>query len=114
MDTMAYMRLQRDFGTFDDWQSDFMACAMSCGQGWAVCVYNLFLRKYVNTTISNHSQDVMVGLYPIIVVDCWEHSFLRDYLGDKKSYLVAMMRELNWEVIEERFKKAESICEVTK
>ena len=25
MDTLSYMRLNRDFGTFDDWQKDFMA-----------------------------------------------------------------------------------------
>ena len=29
MDSLSYMRLARDFGTFDDWQKDFMACALS-------------------------------------------------------------------------------------
>ena len=48
MDSMAYLRLQRDFATFDDWQRDFMACALSAGNGWAVCGYHMFLRKYVN------------------------------------------------------------------
>ena len=26
MDSLSYMRLSRDFGTFDDWQKDFMGC----------------------------------------------------------------------------------------
>lgn len=114
MDTKSYMRLERDFGTFEDWQKDAMACALSAGNGWLVCAYNMFLRKFVNTIVSNHSQDVMLGLYPVIVIDMHEHAYARDYLTDKKSYLVAMMRELNWDVIESRFIRAESIHEILK
>lgn len=114
MDSKAYMRLERDFGTFEDWQKDFMACALSAGNGWAVCGYNVFLKRFVNTLISNHSQDVMLGLYPLVVVDMHEHAYYRDYLTDKRSYLVAQMREFNWNVIEERFLKAEALNEVMK
>ena len=114
MDSKAYLRLERDFGTFEDWQKDFMACALSSGNGWAVCGYNIFLRRFVNTVVSNHSQDVMLGLYPLIVVDMHEHAYYRDYLTDKKSYLVAQMREFNWNTIEERFLKAEALNEVVK
>lgn len=114
MDSIAYLRLERDFGTFEDWQKDFMAAAMACGQGWAVCGYNMFLKRYVVTFISNHSQDVQMGLYPLVVLDMHEHAYYRDYQTDKKSYVTAMMRELNWNVIEERFKKAESLHEVLK
>ena len=114
MDSMAYLRLQRDFGTFEDWQKHFIACAMSAGEGWVVTGYNMYLRRYVTTVISHHSQDVMLGLYPIIVVDMWSHSYYSDYLNDKKSYLIAMMREFNWNTIEERFKRAEKIGEALK
>jgi Fe-Mn family superoxide dismutase len=91
-----------------------MACALAAGNGWAVCGYHMFLKRYVNTVITCHSQDVLVGLYPLIVVDMHEHSYFRDYLSDKKSYLVSQMRELNWNVIEERFLKAEALNEVLK
>ena len=114
MDAMSYLRLERDFGTFEDWQKDFMACGMAAGNGWAVCGYNLFLKRYVNTLVTGDSQDVMLGVYPLVVVDMHEHAYFKDYQTDKKSFLVAMMRELNWTVIEERFKKAESIHEVLK
>jgi Fe-Mn family superoxide dismutase len=114
MDSLSYMRIERDFGTFEDWQRDFMACAMSAGSGWAVCGYHMFLQRYVNTVISHHSGDVMLGLYPVIVVDMWEHAYYRDYLTDKKSHLVARMREFNWSIIEDRFKKAESMAQVLK
>lgn len=114
MDSMSYLRLERDFGTFEDWQKDFMACAMACGQGWAVCGYNTFLKRYVNTIVNCDSVDVMLGLHPLIVVDMHEHSYFKDYRTDKKSFLIAMMREFNWNVVEERFKKAEGINQVLK
>ena len=114
MDSMAFLRLQRDFGTFDDWQRDFMACALASKGGWAVTGYHLFLKKYVNFFIDDHAGNVPVGLYPLIVVDMWEHAYYKDYLNDSKSYLVSQMRELNWEVIEDRFKKAEAIAQAVK
>lgn len=114
MDSMAFLRLQRDWGTFDDWQRDFMACALAAKNGWAVCGYHTFLRKYVNFFVDDHAGSVPVGFIPLIVVDMWEHSYYKDYLNDSKSYLVSQMRELNWTVIEDRFKKAESIAQVVK
>jgi Fe-Mn family superoxide dismutase len=114
MNSASFIDLQKVWGTFDDWQRDFMACAMACGQGWAICGYNIYLKNYVNTIVSNHSQDVLMGLYPIVVLDLHEHAYQKDYLNDKKSYIIAMMRELNWEVIEERFKKAKNIAQAVK
>ncbi len=114
MDSISYMRLQRDFETFDDWQKDFIACGLAAGEGWVVCGYNMFLKRYVNTVISHNSADVMLGFFPIIVVDVWAHSYFRDYLNDKKSYIIAQLRELNWNVIQERFQKAETIAEALK
>jgi Fe-Mn family superoxide dismutase len=114
MDSQAYLKLQRDFGTFDDWQKDFMAAALSAGNGWAVTGYHMFLRRYVNVMVSHHSGDVMLGIYPVIVMDMWEHSYTRDYQNDKKTYLISMMKEFNWGIIEERFKKAEAIAQAVK
>lgn len=113
-DSYCYLKLQRDFGTFEDWQRHFMATASSARQGWAVCGYNVFLKKYVNVMIDGHSDHVMLGLYPILVVDMWDHASFRDYLDDKHSFLVAQMREINWTVVEDRVRRAEKIGEVLK
>jgi len=114
MDSLAFIELQRAFGSFENWQRNFIACALSCGQGWAVCGYNMFLKNYVNIMLSNNSQDVMLGVYPIIVLDCHDHAYFKDYLTDKKSYIVSQMRELNWNVINDRFNKAKSIAQAVK
>lgn len=114
MNTYAYMRLQRDFGTFEAWQADFIAAASAVRDGWVVCGYSMFLKRFVNTFVDGNSNSAMLGLFPIIVVDAHEHAYYRDYLNDKKSYIVAMMRELNWDVIESRFLRAEAIGEALK
>jgi len=109
---LVYMRLERDFGSFDEWQRDFIACAMSARNGWALTVYNSFLKRYVNVVVDLHSLNVPLSSYPVIVMDVWEHAYYRDYLNDRKKYVFAMMKELNWEIIDDRFQRAEEIAEV--
>ena len=114
MDSLSYMHLARDFGSFDAWQQDFVACCLSSRNGWAVTAYNMQLQRFMNTIIDLHSDNAMIGLYPVIVMDCWEHSYYKDYLKDRKSYVFGMMKELNWEVIESRIKKSNAIAKILK
>jgi len=114
MESLSYMKLQRDFGDFESWQKDFMACAFSAGEGWAVCGYHMHLKRYVNTIVSGHSSDVLLGLYPVVVLDMWSHAYFKDYTIDKKAYIVAMMREINWNVVESRIQKSEAIAQALK
>ena len=112
MDSLAYMRLSRDFGTFDDWQRDFMACCLVSRNGWACTVYNVWLQSYQNCVIDLHSSNVPVGVFPVIALDMWEHAYYRDYLNNSKTYTVAMMKQLNWNVLESRVKRAEKIGQI--
>jgi Fe-Mn family superoxide dismutase len=114
MDTLAFMRLSRDFGDFDRWQTDFIACCLASRCGWAMTYYNIFTQTYMNTFIDLHSQQVPVGCIPIIVMDVWQHAYYRDYLSDVKTFTYAMMKELNWGVIEERIKRAEKVAQALK
>lgn len=107
IDTLPYMRLARDFGSFEKWQFNFMACAMSSGSGWAVTYYEPYRNTYINGVIDGNNLNIPLGAIPIVVMDLWEHAYQRDYGNDKKAYLVAMMRELNWNVIEARMMVAE-------
>ena len=110
VDSLSHMRLNKDFGTFDDWQMDFRACAMAAQSGWAVCVYSMYLKRFVNMIVDGHNQQALVGTYPVVVLDMWEHA-RRDYLNHKSDYIRAMMKELNWNVIEERFKRCDYIAQ---
>lgn len=114
MDSITYLRLERDFGSFEEWQKCFINCAMTVQNGWAVTGYHMFLKRYITVPIEGNTGDVPVGFYPIIVLDCHEHSYWKDYLGDRKNYVVAFMRELAWNIINERTTRVEKIAEVLK
>ena len=110
MDSLAYMRLARDFGSFDEWQKDFIACCKSSRCGWAITYYNFYTKSFMNTLIDLHSENVPVFGYPVIVMDVWQHAYYKDYLKDVKTYVVAMMKQFNWNVIEKRFVKADKVA----
>jgi Fe-Mn family superoxide dismutase len=114
MDSLSYMRLARDFGSFDDWQRDFVACCMASRCGWAITYFNTYMQRYMNCPVDLHSLNVPIGAYPVIVMDVWQHAYYRDYLKDIKTYVYGMMKQLNWKVIERRFEKADSIQKAIK
>lgn len=107
VDSLPYIKFSRDFGTFENWQFDFMACAMSSREGWAITVYDPYKSTYMNICVDGHTVGLPVGAIPVLVIDMWSHSFFKDYEIDKKSYLISMMREINWDVIEARVALAE-------
>jgi Fe-Mn family superoxide dismutase len=109
MDSLAYMRLARDFGSFDEWQKDFIACCKAARCGWVVTYYNFYTQTFMNTIIDLHSENVPAGGYPVIVMDVWQHAYYKDYLKDVKTYVIAMMKQFNWNVIGKRFEKADKI-----
>lgn len=108
MDSIPYIRLARDFGDFDKWQFDFRGCGMAGEEeGWAICYYDPYLKCFKNTFIQKHSCNVPVMGIPVLVVDVWAHAWFKDYPGDKKTYLNAMMNEINWVVVEQRMNVVE-------
>tara|TARA_B100000029_G_C17548508_1_gene949300 strand:- start:930 stop:1667 length:738 start_codon:yes stop_codon:yes gene_type:complete len=113
MDSITFMRLERDFGTFDEWQKDFIACGMASRSGYVVTGYNTFLNRYMNFVIDEESKNVPVGMHPVIVLDTSEGAYYRDYLDDRKTYIIAMMKELDWDHITTRFKRAERMSKIT-
>ena len=112
MDSLSYMRIARDFGSFDAWQKDFIASCQSSRCGWAITYLNTYTQTLMNCVIDLHSQNVPVGMYPVIVMDLWQHAYYKDYLKDSKTYVSAMMKQFRWGVIEKRIKKSDQILKV--
>ena len=105
MDTLTYMRLERDWGTFDSWQKDFIACAMTACN-FVVTAYNYDLKRYMNLIVdSMHA--LPPNVTPVISLAVMPDLYVRDYLDDRKAYVFAMIKELNWDKIDARFKRAE-------
>lgn len=102
VDALPYMRLARDFGTFENWQFNFMACCQASRNGWAVLVHEPYKNVYMNVVIDSHNIGLPLGAVPVLVMDMHEHAYIIDYETEKNDYIVAMMREINWNVVEAR------------
>lgn len=112
VDSLSFIRIQRDFGTFDNWQQDFIACGLSARNGWVVLGYNIFLKRYMNTIFDGQNGNVMIGLIPIISIDMFEHSYYTDFFENKKEYLYKIMQEINWDVVENRIQSADQVSKI--
>lgn len=106
-DSIPYMRLGRDWGTFENWQFDFRGTALASREGWVVLYYDPFKDKYLHAMIDGHTDNIPLCCIPILVLDMWSHAYYKDFLDDKKSYVNAMMREINWQIVEARMVIAE-------
>ena len=107
MDSVPFIKLSKDFGTFEKWQFDFRACGLAANEGWAVCYYDTMKQKYFNCIVEDMSLGIPVCGIPVIVISAQHSAWYRDFPEMKQDYLNAMMKELNWAVIEARMVVAE-------
>ena len=86
--------ITKHFKTFDKFKDAFQKEAMAIqGSGWVYLARDGSIK-----TIKNHEikKDI------VLIIDWWEHSFVLDYLADKKSYLNNQWKIINWNVISSR------------
>ncbi|MES2314673.1 MAG: Fe-Mn family superoxide dismutase [Patescibacteria group bacterium] len=94
-------------GSFDTWLAGFKALALTRGIGWAVMWYDRKDQRLLASWIDEQHLGELNGCDMILAIDMWEHSYVADYQpSGKKQYVEDYFANLNWEVIEENFKRA--------
>jgi Fe-Mn family superoxide dismutase len=97
-------KMEKDFGSFDSWLSDFKALGL-CSRGWVVLGYDFNDGQLRNYILDAHNLYGVVGSAPILVMDMYEHAYFADFGADKKTYIETFFQNLNWNIIDEKFKK---------
>jgi len=95
----------RDFGSFGAWQEEFKALGL-CSRGWVILAYDFNDGKLHNYLADIHNQGGIWGTAPVLVLDVYEHAYFIDYGSDRKSYIEAFFKNLNWDAINKKFDKA--------
>jgi Fe-Mn family superoxide dismutase len=74
------------------------------GIGWGALVKDPLTGRLMNAWFQDHENAIPVGTTPLLVVDVWEHAYVKDYgaLGRGK-YLDALKPLIDWGSVEGRF-----------
>lgn len=100
--------IEAEWENFEKWLNRFKAIALTRGIGWAFLSYDPDTNRLLNAWIDEQHLGHLSGLFPVLTLDMWEHSYVADYQpSGKKNYVEDFFANLNWQVIDENFRKAE-------
>jgi Fe-Mn family superoxide dismutase len=73
------------------------------GIGWVIAYCDTTNGQITNHWISDHENGNLAGFVPVVVMDVWEHAFIKDYKpSDKGKYVEAFFANVDWEACESR------------
>lgn len=100
-----YMQIQKDFGSFEDFCTQFeKAGATLFGSGWVWLVKDPSGKLSIETT-QNAGTPLTTANVPLLCVDVWEHAYYLDYQNRRAEYLNKMWNVIDWAFVEARFEK---------
>lgn len=92
------------WGSFDIWWNALKATCTMPGIGWGALVKDPLTGRLMNAWFQDHENGIPVGTVPILVVDVWEHAYVKDYgASGRAKYVDALRPLINWEVAGKRF-----------
>jgi Fe-Mn family superoxide dismutase len=98
------------FGSLDVWRTDFQAMGDMRGIGWVILFEDPATGRLTNHWVTLHQDGVPAGFKPLLVMDVWEHAFMRDYKATEKAkYVEAFFRNIDWQVVERRLREESAV-----
>lgn len=98
-------QIERDFGSFENWEKDFKATAMMRGIGWAILYHDPKADRLLNVWVEQHDTGHLADCLPLLPLDVFEHAFMLDYGTKRADYIEAFLKVVDWKVVKERFAK---------
>ncbi|HEU5321405.1 MAG TPA: Fe-Mn family superoxide dismutase [Methylomirabilota bacterium] len=98
------------FGSVDVWRADFQAMGDMRGIGWVILFQDPATDRLTNHWVTLHQDGVPAGFKPLLVMDVWEHAFMRDYKATEKGrYVEAFFRNIDWSSVERRLREESAV-----
>ena len=99
----------KSFGTYEVWKADFVATGKIRGVGWAATYQDPSNGEISNHWINLHETGNVAGYKPILIMDVWEHAFIKDYApADRPKYIEAFFTNIDWDSVSSRLTTAGS------
>jgi len=97
---------EASFGSFDSWKKHFVTVGKMRGVGWAATYVDPVTGRLSNHWINLHETGNVAGFSPVLIMDVWEHAFIRDYApADRPKYIEAFFSNVDWSACDERLAK---------
>lgn len=97
--------IEKQFGSFDAFREEFQKKGATLfGSGW-VWLSADKEGKLVITQEQNAGNPILKGLKPLLTFDVWEHAYYLDYQNRRPDHLATLWQIVNWEIIEQRYKR---------
>ena len=108
--TSAFARAaEESFGSYDVWKADFVNTGKMRGVGWAATYQDPSNGAVSNHWINLHETGNVAGYKPILIMDVWEHAFLKDYApAERPKYIEAFFANIDWDAVSGRLMTAGS------
>lgn len=100
---------EESFGSYEVWKADFVNTGKMRGVGWAATCQDPSNGAISNHWINLHETGNVAGFTPILIMDVWEHAFIRDYApADRPKYIEAFFANISWDTVNKRLSTAGS------
>ena len=95
--------LEKSFGSLDAWRGDFNHISKCRGNGWAILFYDPQMEQVLQTFVDSNHLGVPLGWVPLLVLDLWEHAYIRDFgAHGRDSYVMKIFEYLDFNRASER------------
>ena len=91
--------IENNFSSFDEWKKQFMAMGISA-RGWVVLAYDRENKILRNILCDVHNQGGIWNCVPLLILDVYEHAYFIDYATNRKAYIDAFMKNIDWSYAE--------------
>ena len=95
--------IKSNFGSFDNFKAKFNeAGEKRFGSGWVWLVSDKGKMKIISTP--NQDNPLMMGMFPVMGNDVWEHAYYLTYQNKRAAYLKAWWNVVNWNAVNSRLR----------
>ena len=79
------------------------------GVGWVILFQDPQNGSVTNYWVSLHQDGIPARCTPLLVMDVWEHAFMRDYRASERlRYVDAFFTNIDWTAVERRFNEGQA------
>lgn len=97
--------INKEYGSYDNFVKEFKDRALNLtGSGYTFLVINKD-KKLQIINMSNQESPYLYNMIPIIALDMWEHAYYLDYQNNKKEYIDAFFKIIDFNKINNLYEK---------